>query len=51
MKLIEQSEKVVGWASKKLDVVAGIALVAMMALIFGNVLCPQSGSPSWVPTR
>jgi TRAP-type C4-dicarboxylate transport system permease small subunit len=35
---IEQSEKVVGWASQKLDMVAGIALVAMMALIFGNVL-------------
>jgi TRAP-type C4-dicarboxylate transport system permease small subunit len=38
MKLIAQSEKVVGWASQKLDVVAGIALVAMMALIFVNVL-------------
>lgn len=39
MNFIEQCEKIIGWASQKLDVVAGIALVGMMALISGNVLC------------
>jgi TRAP-type C4-dicarboxylate transport system permease small subunit len=38
MDLIEQVDKTVTWASKKLDIIAGIALVAMMALVFGNVL-------------
>jgi TRAP-type C4-dicarboxylate transport system permease small subunit len=37
--VIEHLEKAVAWASQKLDVVAGVALVAMMALVFGNVLC------------
>lgn len=36
--IIERLEKAVGWASQKLDVVAGVALVAMMALVFGNVI-------------
>ncbi len=45
MNVIDQAEKAVGWASRKLDVVAGIALVAMMALIFGNVLCRAAWRP------
>ena len=45
MILIEPLDKAVTWASKKLDVVAGIALVAMMALIFGNVLCRAAYRP------
>lgn len=45
MILIERFDKAVTWASKKLDVVAGIALLAMMALIFGNVLCRAAYRP------
>jgi TRAP-type C4-dicarboxylate transport system permease small subunit len=45
MILIERFDKAVTWASNKLDVVAGIALVAMMTLIFGNVLCRAAYRP------
>jgi TRAP-type C4-dicarboxylate transport system permease small subunit len=45
MNLIDRAEKAVAWASQKLDVVAGIALVAMMALIFGNVLFRAAWQP------
>jgi TRAP-type C4-dicarboxylate transport system permease small subunit len=38
MMIIERVEKAVAWASQKLDVAAGVALVAMMALVFGNVI-------------
>lgn len=36
--VIERVEKAVAWACQKLDVVAGVALVAMMALVSGNVI-------------
>lgn len=45
MNLIERAEQAVAWASQKLDIVAGIALVAMMALIFINVLCRAVWQP------
>jgi TRAP-type C4-dicarboxylate transport system permease small subunit len=45
MELIERIEKAVGWASRKLDIVAGAALVAMMALVFGNVICRAVWQP------
>jgi TRAP-type C4-dicarboxylate transport system permease small subunit len=45
MELIEQIDKAVGWASRKLDIVAGAALVAMMTLVFGNVICRAVWQP------
>lgn len=38
MTVIERIDKAVGWASRKLDILAGVALVAMMVLVFGNVI-------------
>jgi TRAP-type C4-dicarboxylate transport system permease small subunit len=38
MRVIDDIDKAVAWASRKLDIVAGVALVAMMTLVFGNVL-------------
>ncbi|MEJ2157959.1 MAG: TRAP transporter small permease [Desulfobacteraceae bacterium] len=38
MTVIERVEKAVAWASQKLDVIAGVALVAMMVLVSGNVV-------------
>ena len=38
MMVIERVEKAVAWACQKLDVIAGVALLAMMALVFGNVI-------------
>jgi len=38
MKIVEKIDKAVASASRKLNVVSGIALVAMMVLVFTNVL-------------
>lgn len=38
MSIIESIDRAVAWGSRKLDVVAGVALVAMMALVFTNVI-------------
>lgn len=45
MMVVERMDKAVVWASQKLDIVAGVALVAMMALVFGNVLCRAVWQP------
>ena len=45
MMVVERMDKAVAWASQKLDIVAGVALVAMMALVFGNVLCRAVWQP------
>ncbi len=45
MQVIEGIDKAVAWASQKLDIVAGVALVAMMTLVFGNVVCRAVWQP------
>lgn len=45
MMVVERMDKAVAWASQKLDIVAGVTLVAMMALVFGNVVCRAVWQP------
>jgi TRAP-type C4-dicarboxylate transport system permease small subunit len=45
MRGIEDIDKAVAWASRKLDIIAGVALVAMMTLVFGNVLARAVWQP------
>ncbi|MGD8845956.1 MAG: TRAP transporter small permease [Desulfobacteraceae bacterium] len=45
MMVIERMDRAVAWASQKLDIIAGVALVAMMALVFGNVVCRAIWKP------
>lgn len=45
MQVIDGIDKAVTWASQKLDIVAGVALVAMMTLVFGNVVCRAVWQP------
>ncbi len=45
MMVIERVEKAVAWASQKLDVIAGVALVAMMVLVSGNVIARAVWEP------
>jgi TRAP-type C4-dicarboxylate transport system permease small subunit len=45
MMVIERMDRAVAWASQKLDIIAGVALVAMMALVFGNVVCRALWKP------
>lgn len=45
MVVVERVDKAVAWASQKLDIIAGVALVAMMVLVFGNVVCRAVWQP------